>query len=332
MDLLERIHEKARKNPIKLCLPEGHDERLVAAGAQALDAGYATEVTLLAENKADAKAAADKADVDLGRFSFAVPREHEGFASGADEYYDLRKEKGVTRDEAEAVVARPVYYGAMMLRRGEVDGVVCGAATASADVVRAALHMVGLRPGFATLSSFFIMIFPDSPYGDDGVFFFADPAIVIDPTPEQIADIALATADNYRRFTGDEPRVALLSFSTKGSASHSLIDEVTRALEICKEREPDLVADGEMQFDAAVVPSVGERKAPDSPVAGRANCLIFPGLEAANIGYKIAERMAGARAIGPISQGLAKPMNDLSRGAAVDDIVDVIAFTALQAT
>jgi phosphate acetyltransferase len=332
MDLLERIRNKAAENPIRLCLPEGHDERIVEAGARALDAGYATEVTFLAESRADAEAAAGKAGVDLGRFAFFVPREHDGFAAGADDYYELRKEKGITRDEAEAVLARPVYYGAMMLRRGDVDGVVCGAATSSADVVRAALHMVGLRPGFGTLSSFFIMIFPDSPYGEDGVMFFADPAIVIDPKPEQIADIALATADNFRRFTGAEPLVALLSFSTKGSASHPLVDEVTEALEICKAREPNLVVDGEMQFDAAVVPSVGERKAPGSPVAGRANCLIFPGLEAANIGYKIAERMAGARAIGPISQGLAKPLNDLSRGAAVDDIVDVIVFTVLQAT
>lgn len=331
MDLLERIREKARAQPLRLCLPEGHDERIVKAGALVLDDGYAAEVVLLAESWADAEAAADKADVDLGWFELVVPRDHGGFAAGVDEYYELRKAKGLTRDEAEVLIARPPYYGAMMLRRGEVDGVVCGAATSSAEVVRAALHLVGLRPGFETLSSFFIMIFADSPYGDDGVMFFADPAIVVDPTPEQLADIALATADNFRRFTGGEPRVALLSFSTKGSAAHPLVDEVTKALEICKAREPDLVIDGEMQFDAAAVPSVGERKAPDSPVAGRANCLIFPGLEAANIGYKIAERMAGARAIGPISQGLAKPMNDLSRGARVEDIVDVIAFTALQA-
>ena len=331
MDLLDRIREKARAQPIRLCLAEGHDERIVDAGARALDAGYATEVTVLAESRADAEAAAEKAGADLDRFTFFVPRDHGGFAAGADEYYELRKAKGLSRDDAEALIARPVYYGAMMLRRGEVDGVVCGADTASADVVRAALHLVGLRPGFETLSSFFIMIFPDTAYGDDGVMFFADPAIVIDPTPEQLADIALETADNFRRFTGGEPRVALLSFGTRGSASHPLVDEVTDALEICKAREPDLIIDGEMQFDAAAVPSVGERKAPDSPVAGRANCLIFPGLEAANIGYKIAERMAGARAIGPISQGLAKPMNDLSRGARVEDIVDVIAFTALQA-
>jgi phosphate acetyltransferase len=331
MDLLESIRNKAAENPIRLCLPEGHDERIVKAGALALDAGYATETIILAESRADAEAAAKKAGVDLERFIFFVPREHGAFAAGVDEYCKLREKKGITKEEAEAVVARPVYYGAMMLRRGEVDGVVCGAATSSADVVRAALHMVGLRPGFETLSSFFIMIFPDSPYGENGVMFFADPAIVIDPTPEQLADIALATADNFRRFTGGEPRVALLSFSTKGSAAHPLVEEVTKALEICKAREPDLVIDGEMQFDAAAVPSVGERKAPDSPVAGRANCMIFPGLEAGNIGYKIAERMAGARAIGPISQGLAKPMNDLSRGAKVEDIVDVIAFTALQA-
>jgi phosphate acetyltransferase len=191
--------------------------------------------------------------------------------------------------------------------------------------------MVGMKPGIDTLSTFFIMAFPDSDYGNEGVFMFSDCAILIDPTPKQLADTAIATARSYRTFIGGDPIVAMLSFSTKGSASHDMVDEVTAATTLVKERAPDIIIDGEMQFDAAVVPSVGERKAPGSPVAGRANVLVFPGLESANIGYKIAQRMAGARAIGPVSQGLKRPFNDLSRGCSVQDVVDVICFTNLQA-
>ncbi len=331
MDVMARIYQEAKKKPIKLCLPEGYDERIVAAGARALDEGYAREVILMAENRADAEAAVEKAGVDLNRFTFVIPTEDDGFEAGVKEYCKIREKKGLTEEQSRQALTWPIYYAAMMLRRGECDGVVCGAATSSGEVVRASLHMVGLKPGINTLSTFFIMAFPNSDFGNEGVFMFSDCAILIDPTPEQLADTAIATAQSYRTFIGGEPIVAMLSFSTKGSASHDMVDEVTAATALVKEREPDLLVDGELQFDAAVVPSVGERKAPDSPVAGKANVLVFPGLEAANIGYKIAQRMAGARAIGPVSQGLNKPFNDLSRGCSVQDVVDVICFTNLQA-
>jgi len=328
MDILQNIRDKAKAKPVTLCLPEGEDERVVAAGAQALDLGYAREVVLLARDRAAAEAAAAKAGAALTRFTLVEPAKDPAREQAATAYYELRKHKGMTPEEAAKIMtAEPFFFGAWLLRTGAVDAVVGGAATSTGTVMRAALHVVGLAPGCKTLSTCFIMLLPKPEFGDEGVMFWADPALVVDPTPEQLADIAVATAENYRLLVGLEPRVAMLSFSTKGSAEHPLIDEVRRATALVKQRSPNLVIDGEMQADAAIVPAVAAKKAPGSPIQGNANVLIFPALEAANISYKLVERIAGARAVGPFSQGLAKPYNDLSRGVKVPDLVDTIAVT-----
>ncbi len=321
--LLNEIKSKASKLNRKIVLPESHDERVLKAASILKGEGIACPV--LIGNQAKVYDDAAKSGIELKGIEIIDHLTDPLAGQFSAEFFELRKNKGMTPEKAAENMKRDLFFGAMMLRNGLVDGMVAGSFASTGDVLRSGLQCVGLAEGIATVSSFFLMIFPERN------LCFADCAVVPDPTPEQLADIAESTSDNYYRLTGIKPKTAMLSFSTKGSAVHPLADKVINALGILKNKRPDIESDGEMQFDAAVVESIGQRKAPGSSVAGKANVLVFPDLNAGNIGYKIAERLGGAEAVGPIIQGLRKPLFDLSRGCSVNDIVNTSAICALMA-
>lgn len=329
MALMDTIKAKAKADLKHIVLPEGNEPRIVEAAAIIAKEGIA-KVTILG-NAAQVKNLAAEKKADLTGVNIVDPETAGNLSDYVNSFYEMRKSKGMTEEKALATMKIPMYYGTMMVKKGDADGLVGGALCTTGDTLRPGLQIVKTAPGVSTVSSCFIMEVPNKKFGDDGVLIFGDCAINIEPTAEQLAAIAIASAATGKSVLGMNPRVAMLSFSTKGSGKHELVDKVAAATALVKEIAPDLNVDGELQADAALVESVGQLKSPGSPVAGKANVLIFPDLQSGNIGYKLVQRLAGAEAIGPICQGFAKPINDLSRGCSVEDVVNVVAMTSLQA-
>lgn len=330
MELLDKIKANAKKFNQRIVLPEAWEERTLRAADQIIEEGLA-QVYLTEKREVVLREAVKFGLKNLEKAVIIDPARHEKKESYAELMAELRKSKGMTKDEAMKLLDNPLYLATMMIKAGDADGEVAGANNATGDVLRPAFQYVKTLPGISVVSGAFLMIMPDKKWGDNGLMVFADCAVHPDPTDRELAEIAVCTAKTTLAIAEMEPRVALLSFSTKGSAKHEMVDKVASATQIARQMAPQFMFDGELQADAAIVESIGKKKCPDSPMAGKANVLVFPSLEAGNIAYKLVQRLANAEAIGPVLQGMAAPINDLSRGCSVSDIVNLVAITANQA-
>ncbi len=330
MELLEKIKENARKYSKRIVLPEGTEERTLKAADEIIAEGIA-QVILLG-NPAQIQALAEKFNLkNISKATIINPECHDKKETYVNLLVELRKSKGMTKEQAEKLVVDPLYLATLMIKNGDADGEVAGAINATGDVLRPAFQIVKTEPGISVVSGAFLMLTNKPQFGENGLLIFADCAVHPNPTAEELAQIAVVTARTARNIAKIDPRVAMLSFSTKGSAKNELVDKVVKATDIAQKMAPDVNIDGELQADAAIIPSVGELKAPGSSVAGKANVLVFPTLEVGNISYKLVQRIAGIEAVGPILQGMAAPINDLSRGCSVSDIVSLVAITVNQA-
>ena len=328
MNFIDSIKERAKKDIKTIVLPETEDVRIIKAAAKVIKEGFANIV--LIGNEEETLKLAEENNVNLEGIKIIEPSKSEKYDEYVNIFYELRKKKGITIEQAKEIMLNYVYFGMMMVKAGDADGLVSGAAHSTADTLRPALQILKTAEGTKLVSAFFLMVVPDCKYGENGTFIFSDAGLNPNPTSDELSEIAISSAKSFEQLVGKEPKVAMLSYSTYGSAKSELVDKVVEATKILKEKAPNLKADGEMQLDAAIVKEIGDKKAPGSEVAGSANTLIFPDLNAGNIGYKLVQRLAKAEAYGPLCQGIAKPVNDLSRGCSSDDIVGVIAITSVQ--
>ena len=331
MKFIEKIKERAKQNIKTIVLPEAEDIRTLKATEIVINEQYAK--IILIGNKEKILKKTQENEINIEGAQIIEPKTSENYEKYANLLYDLRKNKGMTEEKAKELVLDPVYFGMLMLKdkQSEADGLVSGAAHSTADTLRPALQILKTAPNTKLVSAFFVMEVPDCQYGENGTFIFGDAGLNANPTPEELSEIAISSSKSFRQLVNKEPKVAMLSYSTHGSAKSESTEKVIEATKILKEKAPELKADGELQLDAAIIPEISESKAPNSNIKGEANVLIFPNLDAGNIGYKLVQRLAKAEAYGPLCQGIAKPVNDLSRGCSYQDIAGVIAITAVQA-
>ncbi len=329
MSFIDEIKKRAKENVKTIVLPEATDIRTLKA-VDIISKDEFCKIILIGNKEEIAKIAKEN-NFDISKAEIIEPKDSKDYDEYVNAFYELRKHKGMTIEKSRELILDPVFFGMMMVKQGNADGLVSGAAHSTADTLRPALQILKTTPGTKLVSTFAVMVVPNCEFGENGVFIFSDCGLNQNPNSEELSEIAISTAKSFKQIIGKEPKVAMLSYSTMGSAKAEEVDKVRIATKLAKEKEPELLIDGEMQFDAAIVPNIAKSKAPESKVAGTANTMIFPDLQAGNIGYKLVERLAKAEAYGPICQGMAKPVNDLSRGCKAEDIVGVVAITCVQA-